>query len=618
MPRAAGSAHTSGIRTPLCLPLSAASSSWRSALGPGATRSLVLAREEPSYSWARSCGARGFASRANGDGDDDEGNGSGNDSDVGAKGDGDATASGSTGGGGFFASLRQSWQEAAEELDAEAQGKKPEDGDGGSDIDIESDIDSDIDSDGELERRSTSTPDSVSSDDLASGSEGDADSEADVGGVDNARDREESTGADESDPGADHDAAAAAAAQSIADRAAAAKEAASRLGSRAAAGVSGGFAAATGAFAGARDKAKEKASKLEEESEFVRDSKAKAEDLKGKASAKTTSIAARLGLAGKGAGIANAFRGALGMKAPETVKPTGDAAAKYPWVEVRNPDTDEVTYVNEQTGESQADKPEDFDLMGRAAFVADTTTTAVQAVQVKQGAWERITQSLKASAALKHVLGVAEIVADTSVGKAASAAKVKVKDIQEDLADKWETSQNPWVYNASAAYDSLFSETEMARAIGAIRKVDPAFTMDGFVQEMREELVPEVVTAFLTGDRDYLLRRCSERAMAPLNAALRAREAEGLTVDPTILSVGPVDVRLAQVRDKGPAVIVMQTMVQQINCTRNRKGEIVEGGDDEIRAVYYALAVNRTYNEDTLALEWKIDEMAIVGAVLYL
>lgn len=151
-----------------------------------------------------------------------------------------------------------------------------------------------------------------------------------------------------------------------------------------------------------------------------------------------------------------------------------------------------------------------------------------------------------------------------------------------------------------------------------IRRVDPSFTMDGFALEMRDELVPEIVSAFLRSDRDTLNARCSERAMAQLSAALRQREAEGLTVDPNILSINNVDVKAAQVREKGPSVLVFQAMVQQINCTRNRKGEIVEGKDDEIRAVYYAFAVHRVYNEVTTELEWRIDEMAIIGAVLYL
>lgn len=106
--------------------------------------------------------------------------------------------------------------------------------------------------------------------------------------------------------------------------------------------------------------------------------------------------------------------------------------------------------------------------------------------------------------------------------------------------------------------------------------------------------------------------------MEPINAALRAFEAEGLTADPNILSVMDVDVKAAAAPRNAPPSLVFTVMVQQINCTRNRKGEIIEGADNEIRAVYYWFAVQRVYNEAIAALEWRVDEFVVQGKVLYL
>ncbi len=51
----------------------------------------------------------------------------------------------------------------------------------------------------------------------------------------------------------------------------------------------------------------------------------------------------------------------------------------------------------------------------------------------------------------------------------------------------------------------------------------------------------------------------------------RAREAEGLTMDANVLSISNVEVSAAKVLAKGPAVLIVSSMVQQINCITNAK-----------------------------------------------
>ena len=50
----------------------------------------------------------------------------------------------------------------------------------------------------------------------------------------------------------------------------------------------------------------------------------------------------------------------------------------------------------------------------------------------------------------------------------------------------------------------------------------------------------------------------------------------GLVVDPTILDIDNVEVIAAKAEDKQAPIIVVQCMAQQINCIKNREGEIVE------------------------------------------
>ena len=52
-------------------------------------------------------------------------------------------------------------------------------------------------------------------------------------------------------------------------------------------------------------------------------------------------------------------------------------------------------------------------------------------------------------------------------------------------------------------------------------------------------------------------------------------------------------------------------VILQINCIRNNEGEVVEGNEDEIRGVFYVLAMQRQVNEEAMQLEWKVVEMQV-------
>ena len=55
-----------------------------------------------------------------------------------------------------------------------------------------------------------------------------------------------------------------------------------------------------------------------------------------------------------------------------------------------------------------------------------------------------------------------------------------------------------------------FDENETAQVIRAIREVDPDFRVDSFTRELREYIVPEVVDAYLSADRESLKAWCGE------------------------------------------------------------------------------------------------------------
>jgi hypothetical protein len=245
--------------------------------------------------------------------------------------------------------------------------------------------------------------------------------------------------------------------------------------------------------------------------------------------------------------------------------PSGDksAAEDFPWVEFPD-EHGTVHYRNRVTGQVTETMPDNFEKYGRALEV-DSETLALTVVDVKRTRWERYREMLSDSPFMRAVDEAAAGVRESEVAQRVDAAR-------EDLQTQWETSQNPIVYRAASAYDSVFAETEQARAVARIQELDPKFDGGaGFLVECRDVILPSVVSALLRGSRVELDGWCTGDCMARVNAVLRARETEALTVDSTILSTSQVTVAGAKVLENGPPVVLVTGMVQQLHCIRNKE-----------------------------------------------
>jgi mitochondrial import inner membrane translocase subunit TIM44 len=80
-------------------------------------------------------------------------------------------------------------------------------------------------------------------------------------------------------------------------------------------------------------------------------------------------------------------------------------------------------------------------------------------------------------------------------------------------------------------------------------------------------------------------------------------------MDPNVLSIDHVDVIEATAEDKQAPIILVRFQAQQINCIRNREGEIVDGAEDEVLAYYYIFAFQRDYDDEQEALRWRIVDL---------
>ena len=85
---------------------------------------------------------------------------------------------------------------------------------------------------------------------------------------------------------------------------------------------------------------------------------------------------------------------------------------------------------------------------------------------------------------------------------------------------------------------------------------------------------------------------CSPEMIERLTGIIAAQKAAGLVPDPTLLDTS--DVELVDLKMlEGSPVVVAQFTCQQINCTRDGYGNVVEGAPDEVHRVYYYWALQQ-------------------------
>jgi len=164
-------------------------------------------------------------------------------------------------------------------------------------------------------------------------------------------------------------------------------------------------------------------------------------------------------------------------------------------------------------------------------------------------------------------------------------------------------------------FDRMFGESEIAASIREMKDIDRDFMLEDFAEEIEYVVAPHIVQTYLDGDQDALELHCGEAAFAAVNASIKARITNKMTLDTNILA-GPKEVELkgAQRMDKGPPCFIWTFNTQQVNCLRDSEGEIIEGAVDDIRTVYYAMAITMHPElEKTLEYPWQVSELAIVG-----
>lgn len=256
-------------------------------------------------------------------------------------------------------------------------------------------------------------------------------------------------------------------------------------------------------------------------------------------------------------------------------------------------------------------------------FIGDTDKKAE-----KTKAWKETRHAMNAR---EEARDEARAAAAEASGEAGDAARETAKAPEPETAlvvsearsstwDRFGTGLRDMPFLSSVfdnpVFDQLFGESEIAASIREMKEVDYSFRLEEFAEDMEYVVAPHIIKTYLEGDDAALEKHCGEAAFAAVNASIKARKQQKLTLDPAILA-GPEELQLvsAKLNDKGPPSFIWTFNMQQINCLRDADGEIVEGDVDDIRTVCYAIAVNQHPSiEKDLKLEypWQVSELAIL------
>ena len=143
---------------------------------------------------------------------------------------------------------------------------------------------------------------------------------------------------------------------------------------------------------------------------------------------------------------------------------------------------------------------------------------------------------------------------------------------------------------AGSATDRILGQTEQAEARELLREVMPSFSQDEFLKHLKSELMPQVIGAYLKGDDAVLRTACREQAYALLHASVMERQARQLKMDPRILHMSDPEIVGYRIIGGNPTPVI-SFEAHQLHCVRDLKGKVVEGDEDDIRAVYYLFAL---------------------------
>lgn len=203
---------------------------------------------------------------------------------------------------------------------------------------------------------------------------------------------------------------------------------------------------------------------------------------------------------------------------------------------------------------------------------------------------------------LKNVLGKktgneSDIVEKFSQKKAA---------FKESEPDKTETTQNN--ENKKQASRPLHSDKKINDSINQIITISPGFDLDSFIEGAKKAF-EFILTKYSKNDAKSLNRLVSEEIFSAFNNQIVERKKNSETLEITVISVKDPEIQSIKIEKKNKALICLRFDSEQVQLTKNIKGEVIDGDNNQILSIRenWTFSKNLKNNDPNWTLE-KIEE----------
>ena len=137
--------------------------------------------------------------------------------------------------------------------------------------------------------------------------------------------------------------------------------------------------------------------------------------------------------------------------------------------------------------------------------------------------------------------------------------------------------------DAGAEEDAAEASHPVSEGIARIRGVDRAFDPDEFLQGARGAF-EVIVQAFAGGDAETLRELLSEDVYENFSEAIEQRNADGHTLETTIIGTRSAEIVEADMVDRD-AVVTVTFVTEQVNVTRDSEGRIMDGDPSHVTEI---------------------------------
>lgn len=128
-----------------------------------------------------------------------------------------------------------------------------------------------------------------------------------------------------------------------------------------------------------------------------------------------------------------------------------------------------------------------------------------------------------------------------------------------------------------------YAGTPLGAGLTQIRMLDPSFTTDRFLQGARAAF-EMILGAFAAGDTKALRPLLNDEVFGYFKTAIDERRSNGETLETELVAVKSAEPVEATVEGRTAAVTI-KFVTEQVNATRDAKGEVVEGDPNRITEV---------------------------------